>query len=571
MKNAISSTAAPSESREGRSASTVKPCPNWGPLTIRSLLDKWSNAGGDAVYLEDADGEQITFRAMHRHVASLSAFLSSQRLRPGDCILIRAGRRVEGLMALLAAWSAGINVCVVPESMSVRQATEGAVSFAPKMAIEAGRIDQSSWETPRILELSAHLFTIRMVGCFGSAPDGLVDLSSVTDTLTDQALKESKDTSGSATISFLHHRGDGGLERITRDQPQLLSQALASAVTASLTNDCEIGTAYDPLSAHGLLAVALPALLVGTRATFFDPVQRALDAHFQLWQSEKPDRRLVLPAGFSQKVGFDTNSKAPGIRVWVSNGPAPARLPAKDRLLVDCGGVALLPGRLDSEGNTVLQPGAIVVEPVKGDGISFGTLRLKAEPQDKRRTGTVRHGELQLSSPLAGTMQGRTEEAQPTGVAVRLAEDSKKRPVYVLVREDGPAVWIGNQRAHIAAINRTLGLTARWQDAAAFSLPDPVLGNRIEVAVEPRMKQGETASLPTLETVRTMLRESGISDAALPVRIHLVVQVPRRGRNAVNVEALDSMRLDDALEAMGEAIEANDSGELLPATQAAVA
>jgi acyl-CoA synthetase (AMP-forming)/AMP-acid ligase II len=120
----------------------------------------------------------------------------------------------------------------------------------------------------------------------------------------------------------------------------------------------------------------------------------------------------------------------------------------------------------------------------------------------------------------------------------RLAEDDDRRPTYVLTDADAVAVQVGTHRVMLSVINRALGLTGRWQDAAVFAVPDPMMQNRVEVAVEPRAGDGEAQTLPTLEMVRAMLQESGIGDAGLPVKLHLVSRVPRRGRGVVDVAAL---------------------------------
>ena len=536
------------EAAERRRGEGTRACPNWGPLTLYALTHKWASSRGNALFAETSDGQVMTFADLRERVDCLAGFLHAQGFRRGDCVLITAGRRVEGILALVAAARLGLDVCIVPQGMSARQATEGAVSYAPKMAIEAGSLADDDWATPRILDLAANLFTIRLVGCFGAAPDGLIDLETAgadLPPLEEPAVEASAEFS--PKIHFLQQRPDGTLERITRDQSQLLSQALACAVTASLTQATIVGTAYDPLGAHGLLAVLLPALLVGTSVTLFDALDPALDAHVQLWLGDRDDRRLVLPSGFSQEVGLLRSAAQPGTRIWISHGPAPSGMARDDRLLVDCGGIALVPASLDAEGATLVRPGAILVRPLHGQTLSFGTVRLDASLPDgeagERSPGVVTNGDLHLSSPLAAARNDRRLDQQSTGQAARLADDAAGKPVYVLTGEEGDAVRVGNQRAHLPAINRALGLTGRWQDAAVFAVPDPVLGHRIEVVVEPRL--GDSYTLPNLDMVRSMLSDGGISDAALPVKLHLVSKVPRRGRGLVDLSALDEVLLDE--------------------------
>jgi acyl-CoA synthetase (AMP-forming)/AMP-acid ligase II len=147
-------------------------------------------------------------------------------------------------------------------------------------------------------------------------------------------------------------------------------------------------------------------------------------------------------------------------------------------------------------------------------------------------------GEICLDSPLAAARNGKTLAPQPTGQMARLAEGEERRPTYVLSDKDAMAVQVGSHRVMLPAVNRALGLTGRWQDAAVFAVPDRMLRNRIEVAVEPRAGDDDAQKLPTLAMVRNLLSESGIGDAGLPVKMHLVTRVPRRGRGVVDVDAL---------------------------------
>jgi hypothetical protein len=90
-------------------------------------------------------------------------------------------------------------------------------------------------------------------------------------------------------------------------------------------------------------------------------------------------------------------------------------------------------------------------------------------------------------------------------------------------------------------------LTGRWQDAAAYSITDPLVGVRLEVAVQPRLNdEGEvvSAEMPKLDDVRGLLQDSGISDAMLPTVMHLVTSIPRGLSGHVVVEELADHLID---------------------------
>lgn len=479
----------------------------------------------------------MTFAEVNAEVIRLAAVLREQGLGPGDGLLLRAGRRPEGLVMLLAAIHVGLQVCLAPEGMSARQVTEGAVSYAPKIAVDAGTLPKNKPESLRILEMAANLFTIRLVCCFGDAPDGLLDLAAVEPHTVDDTEVPPVDPTHDAFLHILRHGADGKLQRLSRSQSQLLTQALACAMLSDLTPSSVVGTAYDPIGAHGLLTAALPALLVGCRLQLFDAVDPSLDARLQLWQEESDRHHLVLPAAFAQSLGLN-NSGHTSRRVWVTSGPAQQGLTKGGHLLVDCDGTALLPAQIDDAGQTIIRPGAITISAKNSGPMAFGTLRLEGGPQENSTAGSLMSGEICLDSPLAAARNGKTHDLQPTGQMARLAEDKERRPTYVLTDKDAMAVQVGAHRVMLPAVNRALGLTGRWQDAAVFSVPDRMLHNRIEVAVEPRVGDDDAQKLPTLAMVRNLLSESGIGDAGLPVKMHLVTHIPRLGRGVVDIEAL---------------------------------
>ncbi len=513
---------------------TVQPCPNWGDLTVSSVLKRWAETRGDRRFLTVHDGPSLTFAQSYQRVMTLSSVFRSQGFGPRDTIALRAGRSVDGLLALLAGIHAGLDVCLIPEGLSVRQATDGAVAFAPKVAIDAGDLSIEPGDNLRIMDLAAGMFTVRFVGCFGDAPDGLVDLNSlvpVDPAEVDPVLDST------VSVHAVQIGADGKVMRSSRDQSQLMAQALASASACDFTPNTNVATPYDLISSHGLLAVALPALLVGCQLTLFDPLEADLERHIEAWSRQSDERVAALPLSFAQK-GTNTALAREGRRIWIGRGAARVNPDIDGQILIDLGGRAILPADQDADGQLVLCPGEIVVSPKVGDAMSFGTLRLEGSAQANAGAVNLMSGELALESVLSARINGRTSHPQPTGVLARLQDTTNGKPVYVVTDRDSDDIQVGQTYVSIAAINRALGLTGRWQDAGAFAVKDTLLGYRVEVAVRPRTSDDQDSKIPTLDMVRDLLCESGIGDAGLPVRMHLVTRIPMRGRGVVDVDAL---------------------------------
>lgn len=536
--------------------------PGWGSMTFRDVLKKWATRNADGVFVKTHSGKSMTYAQTWQRVEALSQGLQSQALRPGDTVLVRPGRRIEGLLVVLAAWCTGLNVCLAPEPLSARQITEGAVSYAPKLAVDAGLLPAGEAHNLRIMEAAASLFTIRLVGCFGDAPDGVIDLEGLQVDQAEQVEATEAppfDLDKDCKLYTLTVGSDGKLERFTRPQMTLLSQALACAMATNLSQNTVLGTAYDLGGAHGLLVAALPTLLVGASINLFDPLDASLAARLNAWQKGDENRRLVLPSTLATHPSFlNSTAHVDGSRAWLSNGPPDHAIPDGDVLLIDCAGTAVLPATVDEDGHTLLHP-LITLTSANGETVTFGTLRLDGAPQsngelDQRlsgngQTASLLAGRLVLNSPLTAAKDGQKAGPQISAQLAKLTETDQGKPLYQLVQGDGDAIRVGQNWVLLSTVNRALSLTGRWQDAAVFSRKDHLLGHRIEVAVEARASEEEDINLPTLETVRTMLRESGIGDAALPVRMHLVTRIPRLGgalsRGPVDVAALSGYVIDE--------------------------
>lgn len=549
----------------------VKACPSWGKISVASLLTRFARSRPDAVFLTAPDEQALSFAAIDAQVDRLTGFFVGSGYGPGDCILLRAGRRHEGLFVVLAAARAGLDVCLVAEGLSARQITDGAVAHAPKLAIDAGWCGQEDGASApgrdpmRLMEAAAGLFTVRLVACFGPGPDGTIDLNTLP-AADGEALSANQTRMASARphqhgrIHVLRIGMDGRVTSISRTQGQVLSQAMASAMASGFVTSQIVGTAYDPISPHGLLAAMFPALVVGGEVALFDPLDDELTARLRVWLDEAPERRLVLPAalaGDQALAGIDRagEQRAGRRRVtWVTVGPMPADHARGGTVLCDCGGLGLVPASRKEDGATALQPGPIIIAASTGETMRFGALKLAGSAKTNGQAGELTSGELLLEGALAAkparrgvrmTADGQAGDASayvPTGVPLRLGEGDDGKPVYLLA-SGGETLFVGGQPVSLFTVNRALGLTGRWNDAIAFPVSDPVLGHRLEVAVEPRPSREGSTSWPTLDDVRGMLRDSGIGDGGLPVKMHLVQEIPRTPGGSFDPDGIEALRL----------------------------
>lgn len=531
-----------------KAASPARACPSWGAMTLASLLTKLAHSRRDDVFVSVENSGSLTFRQAQLQVRTLSQFFVEQGLNVGDCVLIRQGRQIDGLIALLACARAGLDVCVVPEGMSAREAVEGAAPLTPKLVLDAGRRDYD-----RSMEMAASLFTVRLVGGFGHGlallADGMVDCSPVE--LAKLGLGKGGvaepavfDPERQALIHYLRPAASERVERMTRTQSHLLSQSLANAMMMHLTTASVIGTAYDPLGASGLMMVMAPAIVVGTSVKLFDGLNPEAPKSVSKWAQSTRHGLGVMPLTL-RKPG-DLSATKQGLKsIWISprapkfeegsHGLKPGELVA-----VDLGGVAFAPAVMVDETSFGIASGAVEIAGNSGQAMVFGTLGLRAVATENSNQDSLLSGEVTLEGPMAARRDGHIWETQRTGVMARAVENDSGAAFFVL-SESNLDARVGGQSVSLAKINRCLMLTGRWQDAAAYSIADPVVGMRLEVAVQPRLNdEGEAVSgeLPRLDDVRGLLRDSGLGDAMLPTVMYLVTSVPRGLSGDVVVDEL---------------------------------
>ncbi|MGD1888807.1 MAG: AMP-binding protein [Cohaesibacteraceae bacterium] len=554
----------------------VRACPAWGQMNIGSLLAKFARSRPDSLFAEQPDGTTTTYAQLDGEVNRLTGFFPQSGYGPGDCILLRAGRRIEGRYVMLAAARAGLDLCLVAEGLSARQLTDGAVAHAPKLAIDAGvcgevEEDGAATRDPtRLMESAAGLFTVRLVGRFGDGPDGTIDLGALPEPEkevleTNDARMQSARPEQHGRVHMLRIGTDGRVTSISRTQGQLLSQVMACAMASGFLSAHVIGTAYDPVSPHGLMAAMLPTLMVGGQVRLFDPLEPDLTAMLRLWLEEEAHNRLVLPAALATEqalAGIDPVGASSNRRrgTWIAQGPMPRGTEATGgTVLCDCGGLGLVQAFRREDGASYLKPGPIVVSSSTGEPMRFGTVKLSGAAKPNSQSGELTSGELLLEGALAAKPARRglrsSAEAEndrssayvPTGMPLRLGDGDDGKPVYLLLA-GGETLFVGGQAVSLFMINRALGLTGRWNDAIAFPVDDPMLGHRVEVAVEPRPSQDGTATWPELDDVRGMLRDSGIGDGGLPVKMHLVREIPLTPGGTFDPDGIEAQRLYPELE-----------------------
>ncbi|MBV6657274.1 MAG: acyl--CoA ligase, partial [Devosiaceae bacterium] len=457
----------------GPKTAGVQPCPKWGPMTPADLLAQQVQKNPDRPLFVRESGEALSYWQFDAHVSRLAAMLQSMHLRPGDCVLIRQGRRVEGVVAVLAALRAGLDSCLIPQTMSAREASHGSRALLPKGVIEAGDLPPGAEPASvRVMEIAANLFTVRFVAGFGDVCDGMTDIDDAVlmEALPDEDLADAKHARAAddpCLIHTLRPGPSGRIDRITRTASGALSQGLACAMALQLSARSTLGLPFDPGGPVGFFTAVLPALMVGARVELFNALDPLVADHITFWSSQSETRTGYLPHAVYAPPKPE-EQRTVGKVVWIAQS-AGRTVAAPDQVLVDVGGFAYLPA-LPKGKRLSLSPGDIDITGASGLPMRFGKVGLSGQLGAHEAGTSLLSGELTVEGPIAALAEHSKRTARHTGQPAQVTQSGGLAPQYTLAPHDattGPMV--GGQPVMMAAINRSLSLTGRWEDAAAFA------------------------------------------------------------------------------------------------------
>jgi non-ribosomal peptide synthetase component F len=165
----------PAEARRTVGAAPVAR-PDLSGVTLDALLHSNLDARGGAPLLRLAEGEPFSYAALDARVDALAGLLRSVEPVPGSQAVIAAPLAPEAIVAVMAAWRAGMSPHAIPASVTAAQAE--AVLTATEAPVAIGVSDLA--ELRPLLSLraaAARSYHLRLLAGFGaSVPDGVAPI-----------------------------------------------------------------------------------------------------------------------------------------------------------------------------------------------------------------------------------------------------------------------------------------------------------------------------------------------------------------------------------------------------------
>lgn len=484
----------------------------WGRLTLDNLLGYLARSAPERVALVDAPsrGEaasSFTFAELDRRVEILASFFTAVGLAPDTVVALQMPATSDAVVALLGALRAGLIVAPMPLAWRGADVSAALQRVGARGIITVAQVDGEP-VGERARDVAAELWQIRFVfGAGGSLPDGLIDLDRVfaeADALppTELPTRGGNPADHVATISFATTGGEA--VAVPRSHNQWIATGLMAMLEAGLDHDSRLLTMLAPSGLAGLGLSLAPWLLSGGTLMLAEPtVFTALAVDI----AELAPTHIVAPATLARRLaGLLDRQRSAARLVLVEHGASDHEtiLP-QGRTVIDAmvlGEVGILiRARADAAAHAALPIGPWTTPSGLAGGPVLVEARLKALSQSAALQGRdgATTGELQLRGatvatpgwPLTPPVAFAREAARDpsdgyvgTGRRARLV--ATQPPAFEIGEPLGDVAIVGRHAIDLAAADRAYKTAPGVLDAAAFVLPDPLLGARIAAAVVPK-------------------------------------------------------------------------------------
>lgn len=529
----------------------------WGHLALDELFLFAARKAPDQIALVDPPDRagftggaprRLTWGEAAAAVESLAGQFLSLGLKADDIVAVQLPNTVESCLVLLALFRARLIACPLPPAWREHELNAALAQIAPRGLVTAGRIGAFG-HADMMCHVAGEQMSVRHVLAFGDTlPDGVIPLGAVPaadgDSGPDLPGHRSDAANHVATMTF-ESFGAAVPRPIARSHNQWIAAALRHTAVAGLKRSDIILSAHLPVGLLPLSAVFVPWLLTGARLVLHQPFDRA---GFLAALLDSAATYTLLPAGVLaalEEDGFDWSRTAVGRVgcVWGAphqahaagqTAPAAGALPVND--LYAFGEIATYagaraaghrPGRIPLGAIGIADEDdapAVLETRVRGGG-------RKAGDGESALAGTLQVRGAMVPALDLGPAEGRLadaaeatadDEAPFVDTGIRMLICSAEPPAADCLSEREGVVHVGGLAVAVAELDQLLAGHSAVAEAAAYALPDPLLGTRIEAAVVTREGAGVSS-----EDMRTYLKSRKVAEHKLPARTVRVGAIPR--------------------------------------------
>lgn len=525
--------------------------------SLDELLGYWALKRPHALALDNSEtgagmigGRSFTFASAEMAVRRLCAQFLAEGLRPGDVVALQLPNTVELALSLLAAMRAGL--VASPVSLVWRK-TELLRAFARapvKAVVTCGAFRQFDYAAAMVKTLAAQTERTgdqpALLFGFGAAgADGVLSLDGALDAVAGAAPDEADGLLAAgeelrrehpALLSWGFDREFGPIV-IPRSRRQLVAAGLIPALELELNETDRILTPYSASSLTGLAGAVAPWLITGASLLLHAPYDHET---FMGQIREQGVTVAVAPAPVLTDLAgrgetFAAGRGALSRVLWVlpsPHSPIPAKPPFSGVSMFTVRNLreyALVVRRWsegegrEGAGNGAIALGAASAAAPGADGAPLLETRVRTKALCELCVGGA-------SAPWDDERftRGRLRR-EPDGfinTGIPCVVDEPGRSLRCLPEFD--VAYHGGVLIDIRELDRIYGDFPDFLDVAAFTIDDPIMGERIFAAAAP--PPGTAAGEPEF---RAYLESLEISPVKIPEKLVVVSIIPRDAQGRV--------------------------------------
>jgi mycobactin salicyl-AMP ligase len=519
-------------------------------VTGAALFQQRAERRGEELALLDAEdrsecglrpGRGFSYAQAARAVEGLCGFFADHGLEPGEVVALQTPNVAEAVLIVLAAWRRGLTVAMLPVLWREMEIAEACALIQPAALIGAGEILGES-VTNGLREAAAMHFSVRLVAGFGGElPDGVASLDQIIagDAETGFETSAPYPSHAPALITFTARQGHAMLP-VPLMADELFAQGAMTVTALRLEPGDRILNPFPLSNMVGLGLGLMPWLIAGGALLQHQPfsyagfVQQMLDSRATVTALPPP----FLHALVEDEALRGRNARLRRLGRVIHPGTSPKAPDLSGRHGIDLfdvhplGDIACVIVERPAHGDAALLPrGKLHFDGAGNDGTVFAETALSKSLDAETGELLLRGAVVPKSAPAPLNPDARGF----VGSGLRCLPEEASEPLLRL-KPDAELIHHGGfsiATAELDALYRGLPGAA---DAAAFSLPDPILGEAIHAAVVP--KPDQSASLVAMEWY---LKKRQAAPFKYPQAVHVVARIPRDGSGRILREALKQM------------------------------
>ncbi|MHA1523265.1 MAG: AMP-binding protein, partial [Alphaproteobacteria bacterium] len=494
----------------------------------------------------------LTYRQCWRVVQELAAHFKACGLEAGDIVGIQLPPIVEAPLTLLACWHAGLIASPLPVPWRAGEISQALDSVAARALI--------AWSDPHdgarmsdLCQAGASITSVRAVLAFGqSGADGVIGLDDVFDIALDQTTRgdaggteifqdqTSDDANAVATLTWDVSSSTDAGSAAARSHNQWIAAGSTTVVGAGLGDQPAILCPYPLNNLVSIGALMVPWVLNGGTLVLHRPFDLGVMCD-QLAQT--PADFTCLPLAMAQQLAQELDHRNMGGALgvlgvhWRNENPVPHGGEPTNMRWVDVVNLAEIALILrPSQAGQRDQPGLPRGEIQAGGGPATCEIRLKFG------ANADLGNEAEIRSPMAPSAQMAGKSGADNGRFSSAIDDQGFVATGLLCHRLGDDAMriteTGEHQARYGALAISLDeldeLYKSHQsiaDAAAFTQPDDIMGQRLIAAIIPTGDEG--GAQVTLPDLTAHLHALGVAAFKHPDRLIFVKKIPRDAQGKV--------------------------------------